>query len=200
MMAYKHMGIAIALAMTAGACVSPVGPVEVTRFHTPETMTQLDSGTIAVVAGPNAQSQSLEFQTYAAAVSRELVALGYTPISGAANARYRAQVSFDRFVQAPGQKRSPISVGVGGSTGSYGSGVGLGVGINLGGGPKTMVVSELFVAIKDAGGVQNLWEGRAVSEAREGSPNAETALSAGKLARSLFVNFPGESGATVEVD
>src|SRR5690606_42017636 len=32
--------------------------------------------------------------------------------------------------------RSPVNVGVGGSTGSYGSGVGLGVGINLGGGSR----------------------------------------------------------------
>ena len=40
-------------------------------------------------------------------------------------------------------RRSPVSVGVSGSTGSYGGGVGVGIGINLGGGPKDQAGTEL---------------------------------------------------------
>jgi len=200
MMGYKHILAAAGLALTASACVSPVGPVEVTRFHAPETVSQLGSGTVAIIAGPNEDPDSLEFRTYAAAVSRQLRATGYTIVTDPAAADYRALVSFDRFTRDEAGKRSPVSVGVGGSTGSYGSGLGIGIGINLSGAPKPMVISELFVALKTSGDIQNLWEGRAISEAKQGSPNAETALSAQKLAESLFVDFPGESGETIEVE
>jgi hypothetical protein len=42
-----------------------------------------------------------------------------------------AEVSSAAGSSFSGNNRGPVSVGVGGSTGSYGSGVGVGVGVNL---------------------------------------------------------------------
>ena len=55
----------------------------------------------------------------------------------------------------------PVSVGVGGSTGSYGSGLGVGIGLNLSGPPPEQVETELAVAIRDRKTDKVLWEGRA---------------------------------------
>lgn len=190
---------ASSLTLALGACVSPAGPIEVTRFHTPETVSRLGTGTIALVAAPPQDPQSLEYRTYAAAVMRELEAIGYSAAPAGTPAQYRAQINYERFIRREGGGRSPVSVGVGGSTGSYGSGLGLGIGLNLGGGRKDVVTTELDVAIRSNNDDTNLWEGRAISEARQGSSAAETSLSASKLATSLFMNFPGASGETVEV-
>ena len=90
-------------------------------------------------------------------------------------------------------------MGVGGSTGSYGSGVGLGIGINLGGRPKDKIVTELSVRITKRQGDQVVWEGRASVEAKHGSPASQPGLAAAKLAEALFKDFPGESGTTIRV-
>src|SRR3546814_11304275 len=82
---------------------------------------------------------SLEFRSYAAAVGRELQRIGFTEQSGT-NTQYVASVNYRRAVRNPLRDGgSPVSVGVGGSTGSYGSGLGLGIGINLSGKPKAIV-------------------------------------------------------------
>ena len=96
-------------------------------------------------------------------------------------------------------RRSPVSVGVGGSTGSYGSGVGLGIGVNLGGGPKRMADLQLAVRIDDAASGQALWEGRAVTMVPVKAPASQPSLAAAKLADALFRDFPGESGRTISV-
>ncbi|MFA7586711.1 MAG: DUF4136 domain-containing protein, partial [Novosphingobium sp.] len=96
-------------------------------------------------------------------------------------------------------RSGPVSVGVGGSTGSYGSGVGLGVGIDLSGNDGARVETELAVTIRDRASNQVLWEGRASHAVRAGSPLAETQLGAAKLAEALFKGFPGNSGETIEV-
>jgi hypothetical protein len=108
-------------------------------------------------------------------------------------------VAFDRNDRMPLAKRSPVSVGVGGSTGSYGSGVGLGIGINLGGGPKQMQDLQLSVRIDDAATGQALWEGRALSAVPVKAPAAQPSIAAAKLAEALFKDFPGESGRTISV-
>ncbi len=92
-----------------------------------------------------------------------------------------------------------MSVGVGGATGSYGSGVGLGIGIDLSGKPKPVVTTQLRVQILPAGGGQAVWEGRAETAAKQGSPEAQPAATAGKLADALFREYPGISGKTVTV-
>jgi hypothetical protein len=67
---------AAALASLAG-CVAPVGPVEVTRFHVPDTA-RLGRGAVAVEPAPGMVPDSLEWRTYAAAVGRQLSLVGYS--------------------------------------------------------------------------------------------------------------------------
>jgi hypothetical protein len=68
------MGLAASIALSG--CVTPVGPVEVTRFHAPD-IAALGKGTIEVVPAPGSDGASLEWQSYRQAVLRQLVLLGY---------------------------------------------------------------------------------------------------------------------------
>lgn len=191
-----------ALALLAGGCVSPAGPVEAVRFVSPDRAGELGRGPIRVVAGEGMDNASLEYRSYAVAVERELERIGYQVLPvGARQAPdvQTATVRVERSVLAAAdQNRNPVSVGVGGGTGGFGSGVGLGIGINLGGRPKGQVETEMSANIR-AGDGTILWEGRASVEAKEGSPMAETQLNAAKLAQGLFTGFPGESGETISV-
>ena len=195
----SHIAVcaALALALPASACVAPTGPVEVTRFHLPDT-SQLARGAIQVVPAPGDDGQSLEFRTYAAAVSRELAQLGYVEGAGAAGGQI-AELSLRKDFLQPVREGGPVSVGVGGSTGSYGSGVGVGIGLNLSGPPKGEVETRMEVRIRERATNEVLWEGRAAFSAREGSPLADSDLGAAKMAEALFAGFPGESGETILV-
>jgi hypothetical protein len=89
---------------------------------------------------------------------------------------------------------------VGGGVGSGGfSGMGVGIGINLSGRPKDVVMTQLQVQIRRRADSATLWEGRAVSQAREGTPAAQPGLAAQKLASALIGGYPGESGRTITV-
>ena len=131
--------IPIAAALMLAGCASTyVSPVEVTRF-VGESPQRLGSGTIAVRAAPGMPDDRLEFAIYEQAIGAELARLGYQVVTGpaAASAEQIAEVRVSRLSQqAVSTSRSPVSVGVGGSTGSYGSGLGVGLGINLGGGGR----------------------------------------------------------------
>jgi len=188
--------IVLALATTAG-CVAPVGPVEVTRFHLPDTSV-LGRGAISVEPAPGEDGGSLEYRSYAAAVARQLSLVGYSE-QAAGNAPQVALVRLRRSSVQPGPQRGPVSVGVGGATGSYGSGVGLGIGINLSGPPPEQIATELSVTIRERTGGQSLWEGRARFTVSARSPLAQTQLGAAKMAEALFKGFPGTSGETIEV-
>lgn len=186
----------LAAAVLLAGCVTPVGPVEVTRFHV-EDVSPLGKGTISVEPAPGADGTSLDWQTYQAAVARQLVLLGYTEAAPGSGAQV-AQVRLSRNTFKAGGS-SPVSVGVGGSTGTYGSGVGVGVGFNLSPGSREQVATELAVTIRDRASGKVLWEGRASFTVRSGSPLAGTALAAPKMSEALFQNFPGTSGETIEV-
>lgn len=187
----------LALAALAG-CVAPVGPVAVTRFHVPE-LAALGRGTIAVEAAPGQDGQSLEFQSYAGAVARQLVLLGYSEARPGATSPQVATLRIERQSFRPARPNSPVSVGIGGSTGSYGSGVGLGVGLDLSGPPPEQVETLLAVTIRDRASGKALWEGKASFTVRAASPLANTQLGAAKLAEALFKGFPGTSGETILV-
>ncbi|AKM09007.1 hypothetical protein [Croceicoccus naphthovorans] len=180
------------------ACASPTGPVEVTRFHAPEKLSLLGRGAIAVEAGPGMDADSLELKSYRAAVGRELVKLGYSEVAAGEGAQV-AEVRIRRAILTAEREGGPVSVGVGGSTGSYGSGVGVGLGIDLSGKPKDQVMTELAVVIRQRLTGEPLWEGRAQFAVKQGAPLAETQLAAARLAEALFTDFPGESGETFEV-
>lgn len=187
----------LALLFAASACATPQPPIEVTRFVDPAGSARLGQGAVFVESAPGAPD-GLEAAPYKAAVAAELTRLGYRE-SGRAEAGQIAQVHIDRFAETAGGRRGPVSVGVGGSTGSYGSGVGLGVGINLGGGGRPEVGTQLRVTLRDARGGQSLWEGRAELRTSGKSPLADRTRNAQALAAALFRDFPGRSGQTVQV-
>ena len=181
------------------ACVAPTGPVQVTRFHAPQAAA-LRSGTIMVVPAIGQDPQSLEFRTYAGAVARELNRVGYSEMMARGNASDRiATLELERDVLEPARKGSPVSVGVGGTTGNYGSGLGVGIGLDLSGPPPAVVETRMAVTIRDRASGLSLWEGRASFTARADSPLAQTQLGAAKMAEALFRDFPGQSGETVLV-
>jgi hypothetical protein len=194
----KRLLALAALALTAG-CTTPayVSPVEVTRFSE-AAQGQLGRGPIAVRAAPGEAPGSWDFAAFQQAVAAELQELGYTVTDSAAQvAEIRVERAAAREIA---RRRSPVSVGVGGSTGSYGSGVGAGIGINLGGNrPAEQIDTQLHVMIRPAPGSNALWEGRARFSATANSDFADPRAAAGKLADALFSGFPGRSGETIEV-
>ena len=193
---YRFAPLALAL-LALSACVTPIGPVQVTRFHAAD-ISPLGKGTISVEPAPGSDGNSIEWQTYRAAVMRQLEGLGYTAASPGAGAQV-AQMKVTRSTFQPGRSSGPVSVGVGGSTGTDGSGLGLGIGLNLSPKPKEQVATELAVAIRDRASGAVLWEGRASFTVTTASPLAGTALGAPKMSEALFLNFPGQSGESIEV-
>ena len=195
-MRYLPLAVLAFGALALSGCVTPVGPVQVTRFHAAD-VTPLGKGAIAVEPAPGTDGNSLEWQTYRAAVMRQLVLLGYSEVSPGTGAQV-AYLNLSRRTIEP-RGSSPVSVGVGGSTGTYGSGVGLGIGLNLSPKPAAEIATDLAVAIKDRVSAITLWEGRASFTVSSKSPLAATALGAPKMSEALFQGFPGTSGATIEV-
>ncbi|WP_397576404.1 DUF4136 domain-containing protein [Sphingorhabdus sp.] len=179
------------------ACVVPTGPVEVTRFNRASEGVPYGNSSFGVeVAGESAADRSLSASPYVAAVTREMQRVGYRNPTGTSDVV--AEIRFGATMIRP-ERRSPVSVGVGGSTGSYGSGIGLGVGINLGGGSAAQLQTTLSVRIIRRSDQLVIWEGTAVQSAKAGSPAAQPAIAASKLAEALFKDFPGVSGETIRV-
>lgn len=186
--------LALGMVLMLGGCAASIPPVEVTRFHLDETIVP---GTIAVDTA-EAGVKSLEYATFANAVSTELQRIGFQP-AAIGESQYVATIAIARDTREALAQRSPVSVGVGGGTGGYGSGVGLGLGFSLGGKPKDMVITELRVQMKRRAGATVIWEGRAETEAKSNAPAAQPGIAAGKLASALFRDFPGKSGSTITV-
>lgn len=192
------LACAVLAATALGGCATPVGPIEVTRFHLPDA-SRLGGGAIAIEPAPGMDGASLEYRSYAAAVARELVRIGYSEQVAGPTPQV-AQVKLERRSFQPGRDGGPVSVGVGGSTGSYGSGIGLGIGFDLSGPPPEQVETLLSVMIRDRASGQSLWEGRAGFAVKATSPLAGTQLGAAKMAQALFRDFPGRSGETIRVE
>ena len=179
------------------ACVVPTGPVEVTRFNRASEGVPYGNGSFGIeVAGESSADRSLSASPYVAAVTREMQRVGYRNQAGTSDVV--AEIRFGARMIRP-ERRSPVSVGVGGSTGSYGSGIGLGVGINLGGGSAAQLQTTLSVRIIRRSDQMVIWEGTALQSAKAGSPAAQPAIAASKLAEALFKDFPGVSGETIRV-
>jgi hypothetical protein len=97
-------------------------------------------------------------------------------------------------------QRSPVSIGIGGSTGGWRSGIGGGVSFGLGGGGSREIVgTRLEVSLRRRSDQSVFWEGRAETEARAGMPQAHSQQAVERLAEALFRDFPGESGRTISV-
>jgi hypothetical protein len=191
---------AAALALSGCATTPYTGPVEVTRFVAPSAA-ELGRGTIAVTF-PEEVSNLAARAAIAEAVSAELTKAGYTVVPDGTPADQTAAIRTSRnaIAAAPVERRGPVSVGVGGSTGNFGSGLGLGVGLNLCGGregPAATTTLELRIA---RSGGETLWEGRAQIDTGVKSPYSQASLAARTLAAGLFKDFPGGNGETVTID
>ncbi|ASJ92348.1 hypothetical protein [Porphyrobacter sp. CACIAM 03H1] len=204
MLPYRHFApIAVAAAALAlpGCATTPyTGPVEVTRFVAPSPA-GLGQGTIAPTF-PEEVSNEAARRAFAAAIGVELARLGYTVVAEGAPAAQVAAIRTSRqpIAAAPVDRRGPVNVGVGGTAGSFGSGLGMGVGINLGGGREgPAATTTLEVRIGTAAGT-TLWEGRAQMETGVKSPYSQVETSARTLAAGLFRGFPGGNGETVTID
>lgn len=206
----SRFSLFVAASLILAGCATSVPPVSVTRFHAAQP-TALAAGTryridAAPLADPNqlvgASTASLEWNSYRTAVDRELQRLGFVAASDSESrtAPLLVRIGFERAASENGGGRSPVSVGVGGSTGGgYGSGVGLGIGFSLGGGSRKTVDLRMIVRIDDRATGNAVWEGRAETIVPQKAPAAQPSLAAAKLAEALFRDFPGESGRTISV-
>lgn len=187
-------------ALALFALASPVfaAPVEVTRFiATGATLTPAH-GSVGVTTTPGVDPTDLAMRPWLDAVSKELAATGYGP-TGDANPDLVAEVRVERHTEHIERERGPVSVGVGGETGTYHSGFGLGIGFSLGGGAKDIVSTRLVVTLKDRATGANLWEARADSSENAKRKEAQVDVAAPRLAHALFAGFPGRSGETIKV-
>jgi hypothetical protein len=200
----SHLGALCGIALLAGCTMDMGGggassAASVTRFHLGQPVAR---GPIAIEPADTADADSLEFAQVADAVGRELTRLGWTVEPGGRS----EQVAVVGVTQGarPGGRRGGLSIGLGVGGGSYGRGGGVGAGVGgtipvTGGGPTTLVGTELSVRIQRRSDATVAWEGRAQIEARGGTPLASRAGAANRLASALFRDFPGESGRTIRV-
>lgn len=189
-----------ALALVAGCATDDMATgASVTRFHLGQPIAR---GPIAVESVDPRDAGSLEFAQVSASVARELTRLGWTVVPNNASEQV-AMVSLTQQSREAA-RRSAVSIGIGGGTGSYGRhggvGVGGGVSVPVGGSRTNLVVgTQLGVRIQRRSDATVAWEGRAQTEARAGTPTASRAGAADRLAAALFRDFPGESGRTIRV-
>jgi hypothetical protein len=188
------------MALLSG-CMTDAGPTppSVTRFHLGQPIAR---SVIAIEPSDPADANSVEFDAVADAVARELTRLGWTVEKRNARSEQVAVVGVTQESRiAP--RRSGVSIGIGGGTGSYGrnGGVGVGGGVSVPVGRTTnqLVATQLAVRIQRRSDATVAWEGRADYEARAGTPDAARAAAANRLAAALFRDFPGESGRTIRV-
>lgn len=193
--------LAAAAALAIGGC-STMGdapaPSQVTRFHLGAPIAR---GPIAIEAFDPADQNSLEFQGYARAVAEELARLGWSVVPSTQSEQV-AMIDVEQGSRQALARRSPVSIGIGGSTGGWRSGVGVGVGVDVPVGKsrsREIVATQLEVRIKRRSNGEVFWEGRAITEARADDPLAGRAVAVEKLATALFQGFPGESGRTISV-
>lgn len=189
-----------------GALPAMATEVEVTRFHTPDSLSAAAPGPVMVRAVEGLDAGSLESRVWLDAVSRQLERQGFTVVADAPRV---VEVSLQQDVVERSSRRGSgtgVSVGVGvGSGGGYygrrsGTSFGLGLGLSFGGGRSgELLDSRLAVTLEDAATGVHIWEGRAEAAPRERSKDADPDRLAEEMAAALFAGFPGESGATIAV-
>lgn len=197
MSAYPVRNLLLGTLVALAGCATPVPPSQVTRFHLGQPIAR---GEVAVEPLDPAARGSLEFRDYADAVSAELARAGFRLAPGLAKSELVAVIDVIRGSREGMPQRSPISIGIGG--GSFGGGIGVGGGVSFPiGKPRSneLVLTELAVQLKRRSDGAVVWEGRARSEARAGTPYADPGMMVRKLAAALFAGFPGESGRTITV-
>ncbi len=191
------LGAVLALA----GCAAQTPPTQVTRFHLGQPIAPAE---VAVESRDPTMAKSLEFQVYANAVSAELVRNGFRPAPNVAQSELVAVVDMMRDMRVGPPRPAPFSIGLGVGGASFGrrSAVGgdVGVGFPVGKSrPNQVVHTEMSVQLKRRSEGSVIWEARARTLARAGTPEATENAAAVKLAAAMFQGFPGKSGETINV-
>ncbi|HEY0413801.1 MAG TPA: DUF4136 domain-containing protein [Allosphingosinicella sp.] len=181
------------LATAALAACSTMGPrtpsgpapgVEVGRFHLGDPIARAQ---IAIEPFDRADANRPEFPIYVAAVSRELVRLGWTVVP---TTRQSEQIALIDVEQGSREAIAALS------TNRVGRGI---TGAPPPGSAANVTATLLEVGIRRRSDGTVFWEGRAVGEARTGSAEATATVAVGRLASALFRDFPGDSGRIIRL-
>ena len=179
------------LAASLAACASggggkrPAGGgIEVGRFHLGEPVARAQ---IAVEPFDKADANRPDFPAYAAAVGRQLSRLGWQVVPTTTGSEQIALIDVEQGSREAVAALSAARIGRGVSGGPP-AGTSSGI---------TATLLEVAIRRRSDGTV--FWEGRAVGEARTGSPEAARAAAVDRLAEALFRDFPGESGRIIRV-
>lgn len=178
----------------AGCATQP--EMRVTRFHLNQPIAP---GSLTVEPMRPADKDSLEYQAYASIVGAELARIGFTEAPGLSKSEQTAAIAVERGTREQ-MRRSRFSIGIGGGSYSWNGGVGGGVTVPIGSQrPDELALTRLIVQIKRRSDGTVVWEGRAETSARAGTPEANPTTAVQKLAAALFRDFPGPSGQTISV-
>jgi hypothetical protein len=196
-------GALLVAASLAGCATSDQGSgvqqgVTTSRFHLGGPIAR---GEIRVEMADGAAPASLEQSQQAAAVERELARLGWRVSRDNPRSEQVALIQIGQGSRESYRSGSSVSFGVGGWSGGWSSagGVGVGATVPVGGGSSEIVITELGVRIQRRSDATVAWEGRAMLEARAGTPLSGLPEAVDRLAFALFQDFPGESGRTIRV-
>lgn len=184
--------VLLSLLVLGGCATTMAAPVAVTRFSLNPDVAR---GGVASIVDPNA----LERGQIEYSVGGALARAGFAP-ANEANARYVYSAEVVRDTRPAQRRRSPITIGVGGATGGYGSGVGLGASFGIGGKrPGLASATRLSVQLRDRATNQVVWEGRAETDVSSTGVSGTGDSDVERLASALFRDFPGQSGRTISV-
>ena len=196
---------ALALALPAAAQAATV-TVEVTRFHLLSPPAPAIIGaTISIEPAPAdavppqsplqpPPQPSLQFGALAAAASAEFARVGFKPMAVGQPADYAARIALTGSSEVV-QRRSPISIGIGGGGGGWNGGVGGGVSFPIGGGTRTVTAALMTMQIRRVSDNAAVWEGRATAIA----PGADAMSAAPALLQALLKGFPGPNGQAMKL-
>jgi len=179
------LAAALAACASGGGKERPVaGGVDVARFHLGEPVARAQ---IAVEPFDKADANRPEYPAYAAAVGRQLSRLGWTVVPTMSQSEQVALVDLEQ-----GSREAVAALSA--------ARIGRGVSATVPAGTSAGVTATLLeVAIRRRSDGTVFWEGRAVGEARTGTPEAARTAAVEGLAEALFRDFPGESGRTIRV-
>lgn len=193
------IGTALALA----GCQSTAPEARVTRFHLGQPIAP---GQVSVEPRDPTLAKDLEFQSYARIVQGELAKAGFGIAPDLSRSELVAVTEVNRSWRPAGQSGgSSVSIGLGGgSGGGWGGGTSVGLGGSVSfpiGKPKQRMdaLTLLSVQLKRRSEGTVIWEGRAETVARDGTPAASPEAAVARLAAALFQGFPGRSGETITV-
>lgn len=178
------LAAALAACASGGGKAPAGGGLEVARFHLGDPVARAQ---IAVEPFDKADANRPEFPAYAAAVGRQLSRLGWTVVPTTTGSEQIALIDLEQGSREAIAALSAARIGRGLSPTAPA------------GASADVTASLLEVAIRRRSDGTVFWEGRAVGEARTGTPESARTAVVERLAEALFRDFPGESGRTIRL-